>query len=90
MNLPPKRASGALPSNSQEAALRCERCGAEMAPRAVALAEMAAATSASTQATAVNMQKQPTVREIITFFWRPRHRPTRHDYMIAGKQTIRL
>ena len=90
MNLPPKRASGALLPNSQEAALRCERCGAEMAPRAVALAEMAAATSASTQATAVNMQKQPTVREIITFLWHPRHRPTRHDYMIAGKQTIRL
>lgn len=90
MNLPSKRESLALLQNSQEAALRCERCGAEMAPRAVALAEMAPTTSASTQATAVNMQKQPTVREIITFFWRPRHRPTRHDYMIAGKQTIRL
>lgn len=46
MNLLPKRASGALPSNSQEAALRCERCGAEMAPRAVALAEMAPSAQA--------------------------------------------
>ena len=90
MNLPSKRESLALLQNSQEAALRCERCGAEMVHRAVALPEMAAATSASTQAAAVNMQKQPTVREIITFFWRPRHRPTRHDYMIAGKQTIHL
>ena len=90
MNLPSKRESLALLQNSQEAALRCERCGAEMAPRAVALAEMAPTTSASTQATAVNMQKQPTVREIITFFWHHRHRPTRQNYMIAGKQTIRL
>ena len=90
MNLPSKRESLALLQNSQEAALRCERCGAEMVHRAVALPEMAAATSASTQAAAVNMQKQPTVREIITFFWRPRNRPARHNRMIAGKQTIRL
>lgn len=46
MSLPSKRESLALLPNSQEAALRCERCGAEMAPRAVALAEMAAAAQA--------------------------------------------
>ena len=46
MNLPSKRESLALLQNSQEAALRCERCGAEMVHRAVALAEMAPSAQA--------------------------------------------
>lgn len=103
MDPPPRRNHESEPPESDEiqAGLRCARCGHEMATRVMAVAVVDIMPDPATKRSEVESSEQldgvekagvrePTMLEIMKFFWDAKQRPTWRDYMIAGDQTIRL
>ncbi len=104
MDLPPSQDKESQPPEPDETqvALRCMRCGHEMAVRVVTeqilvgkaggprvVTRLAAAPRGST-GTPENSEPtpRPTTLDVVRYFWGGG--PTWREYMIAGEQTIRL